>query len=77
MQQEQVILLVEHALETVFWPYLSPTWSCTCCVCNWSIQSKGFDNDCTPHVALPVPQGVCGSGFLYVKLFHITSHRLV
>jgi len=38
---------------------------------------KAFDNDCTPHVALPVPQGVCGSGFLYVKLFLITSHRLV
>ena len=80
MQQEQVILLVEHALETEFWPcstYLSPTWSCTCCVCNWSIHNNTPNNDCTPHVALPVSQGVYGSGFMYVKSFLITSHRLV
>ena len=31
--------------------YLSPTWSCTCCVHIWSIHINTPDNDCTPHVA--------------------------
>jgi len=70
-------LLVYCALQIVFWSYLNPTWSCTFCVCQYSIHIKTPDNDCTPHVALLASEVVCGSGFRHVKSFLLTSHRLV
>jgi len=56
MQQEkEIICTFGRTCST----YLSPTWSCTWCVCNWSIQIKAVDNDCTPHVRY------CGSTYCY------------
>ena len=53
------------------------TWSCTCCVHNWSIHINTPDSDCTPHVALLASQGEPGRWFWYVKRFVLISNRLV